>query len=348
MLKLGRYARYVTKRFRAVAKRFNKRRIKRRIRRSAIGRWFYPMYRLIRYMYPVAATSSVLLKIPPGHYYSPVPNMREVLARSQVLFDQPVEDCPGIDLKEEAQLELLESFSRYDEDLPFSPASKEGNRYFYKNGFFGYGDAIALYFMMRHYEPRKVIEVGSGYSSAAMLDINDMFLDSSVQFTFVEPFPKRLLGLLNIRDKNAHTVLHEHVQDVPLEVFSTLSTNDVLFVDSSHNVKAGSDVGHILFHILPRLRPGVLVHFHDVFWPFEYPKEWIVEKGRAWNEAYFLRSFLQYNKSFEIVYFSSFLAQRYAARLREKMPRYLGGSEMSQSNEVFARSTTSLWLKKVT
>ena len=113
------------------------------------------------------------------------------------------------------------------------------------------------------------------------------------------------------------------MQDVPLEVFHTLSANDILFVDGSHVARIGSDVVHILFHILPRLRPGVIVHFHDILWPFEYPKRWVVGAGYAWNEAYCLRAFLQYNRAFEIMYYNSFLVENYPAQLLEKMPHYL-------------------------
>ena len=287
----------------------------------------------------------------PGHYYSPLPDYKEVLARSQVLLDRDTAECSGINLREEAQLKLLESFSYYYSDVPFPTQPGETTRYYYENGWFGYADAITLYSILRHYEPRSVIEIGSGFSSAVMLDVNDLFLKNKVRFTFVEPNPKRLFGLLTREDKDRHTVLQKQVQDVPLEVFRTLSANDILFIDSSHVVKLGSDVGHILFNILPELRPGVIIHFHDIFWPFEYPKEWTLV-GIAWNESYLLRSFLQFNEAFEIMYFNSFIAKRYTDVLREKMPlctRELRSSLVPTEPSTLGLYTapSSLWLKKM-
>jgi predicted O-methyltransferase YrrM len=270
--------------------------------------------------------------IPAGHFYSPIPDSKGVLARAQVLFDQGVDRCPGIELREKAQLELLEVFSRYYDALPWSEVPANSTRYHLGiSGFFKHGDAIALYSFLRHYEPRKVVEVGSGFSSAAMLDTNDLFLEKAVDFTFVEPYPDRLFRLLRREDKP--TILRKQVQDTPLEVFSDLSENDILFVDSSHVVKIGSDVKDILFRILPALKPGVLIHFHDIFWPFEYPKEYLL-KGAAFNEAYFLRSFLQFNEAFEIMLFNSYLATHHGDAL-QKMP-------------LFSKNPgSSVWLRKV-
>ena len=187
---------------------------------------------------------------------------------------------------------------------------------------------------MRYCKPRRIIEVGSGFSSAAMLDVNNLFLDDTVEFTFIEPHSDRLFNLLSREDKTKHTILKRQVQDAPTEVFRTLSADDILFIDSSHVVKIGSDVAHIMFNILPELQPGVLIHFDDIFWPFEYPEEWLLE-GRAWNEAYFLRSFLQFNSAFEIMYFPSYIAEHHAEVLLEKMPLCLEGGREG-----------SLWLKK--
>jgi hypothetical protein len=123
-------------------------------------------------------------------------------------------------------------------------------------------------------------------------------------------------------------VLGRRLQDVPLDRFRALQANDILFFDSTHVCKIGSDVNYAVFEILPSLAPGVLVHFHDVFHPFEYPPAWVYE-GRNWSEAYLLRAFLQFNEAFEIVYFNTFLAHFHRALLAELMPlclRNTGGS----------------------
>jgi len=297
-------------------------------------RHIYGALRLYYYMFPKTGSGPLVYQTPPGHFYSPIPDRKDVLARAQVLFDRDTDECPGIDLRKEAQFQLLDSFSHYYNDLPFSATSRETTRYYYPNLLFSLADAIPLYSVLRHFQPHSVIEIGSGFSSAAMLDINDLFLQKQVHFTFVEPYPERLLKLLTREDKNTHAILDLKVQEVPLEVFHTLSANDILFVDSSHVVKTGSDVAYILFDILPELRPGVIIHFHDIFWPFQYPERWILEEGWMWNEAYFLRSFLQYNTTFKIIYFNSFIEERHPGILREKMPLCLESPG------------SSLWLQK--
>nr|WP_259372700.1 class I SAM-dependent methyltransferase [Schlegelella koreensis] len=174
---------------------------------------------------------------------------------------------------------------------------------------------------MQHVRPRRIIEVGSGHSSAAMLDVDDRFLGSSTEFDFIDPYPERLLGLLRSEDRERCTVHAKPVQDVPLELFDKLEANDILFIDSSHVAKIGSDVVHLLTYVLPRLKRGVLVHVHDIFWPFEYPKMWLMQ-GRAWNENYMLKAFLQFNDRFRIVFFSSYLAIHHADAIRRHMPRF--------------------------
>lgn len=226
-------------------------------------RRLFPALRMIYYMYPGTGCGPALLRTPPGHFHSPIPNCKEVSAKSAVIFDRTAARCAGIDLREEKQLELLELLSGYYEDFPFTTTRSEELRYYYPNQIFSLADALIVYAMLRHFEPRNVIEVGSGFSSAAMLDVNDAFLDRSVGFTFIEPDPDRLLGLLTREDQRRHTIRAQQVQEIALEVFEALDAGDLLFIDSSHVAKAGSDLCYIVFEILPRLRPGVIVHFHD-------------------------------------------------------------------------------------
>jgi hypothetical protein len=107
-------------------------------------------------------------------------------------------------------------------------------------------------------------------------------------------------------DKAIHKVIEKKSQEVDLEVFKQLEKGDVLFIDSTHVAKTGSDVNFILFSILPVLKKGVLIHFHDIFFPFEYPKKWVY-RGNNWNETYFLRAFLMYNTNFKIKLFSHYM-----------------------------------------
>lgn len=255
----------------------------------------------------------------PGHFYSPLPDVGDLHTRRR-LYDR----LSGIDLNESAQLAFLEDVARFYAELPFGDEPGE-TRFGYRNHFFGHADAIALYTVMRRYQPRHIIEVGSGYSSAVMLDVRERFL-ARVGLTFIEPYPDRLLSLVRANDD--YELLRVPIQEVDTERFARLEANDVLFIDSSHVSKANSDVNDAFFRVLPALAPGVLVHVHDVLWPFDYPMNWL-DEGRAWNEAYLLRAFLQFNNAFRILYFNDFMGRQHAPDVRARAPLMLketGGS----------------------
>ena len=185
-----------------------------------------------------------------------------------------------------------------------------------------------LHCMIRYLRPKRIIEVGSGFSSCVTLDTNQLFFGNSISTTFIEPYPSLLLSLLKETDKNSAKIISRRVQDVDMAEFEALAANDILFIDSTHVSKVSSDVNCIFFDILPRLATGVHIHFHDIFYPFEYPKEWLLE-GRAWNEAYMLRAFLQYNKSFEVVLMNTYMEHFHESFFKENMPLCLnnrGGS----------------------
>ncbi len=278
------------------------------------------------------ARSPFLRLHPPGHFYSPIPSS-DVLESPNV-FNKNAQEILGVDLKESEQLTLLREFAAYYHDIPFTDEANSSYRYYFKNQYFCYSDGIILYSMLRHFKPKRVIEIGSGFSSAVMLDTNDSFLEKSVQFTFIEPYPERLYSLFNAVDRQNQRVIIDSIQNVDLQLFETLESGDILFVDSSHVVKVGSDVAHIMFEILPRLKPGVIIHFHDIFYSFEYPKSW-VEMGFAWNEAYVLRAFLQFNPAFDVLYFNSFMGQVYPTDLEQCLPRCLDNTG------------GSIWIRKV-
>jgi len=277
----------------------------------------------------------------PGHFYSPLPDLGEIHSKADRIFDSTPQDLPAINMNVESQIQLVKIFSELYREQPFSDHHTNNFRYFLDNKFFSFGDGIILYSCLRHFQPKRVVEVGSGFSSAAMLDINEVFLGKKIEFTFIEPFPDRLLGLLSPEDKAKVRIEVKPVQEVELDVFASLEAHDILFIDSSHVAKIDSDVVHILFNILPRLKKGVIVHFHDILWPFEYPQQWL-EEGRAWNEAYFLRAFLQDNEKFEILYFNAFMVSHHADLLRETLPDTL----KSPSSPVTV-GNSSLWLRKV-
>ncbi len=159
--------------------------------------------------------------------------------------------------------------------MPFKSEKQNNLRYQFENGFYSYTDAIMLYSMIRYYKPKRIIEIGAGFSSSVMLDTNELFFENAINLTFIDPYADRLYSLITENDKKTATIIETNVQLTPLIVFEKLEQGDILFVDSAHVTKTGSDVNYILFEILPALKKGVLVHFHDVFYPFEYPKDWV-------------------------------------------------------------------------
>jgi hypothetical protein len=174
--------------------------------------------------------------------------------------------------------------------------------------------------MLRLLEPTRVVEVGSGFSSAVMLDTRERFLDPGPWLTLVEPHPERLDELLRPGDHEQVTIIPESVQQVPFEVFTTLGAGDVLFIDSTHVVRIGSDVNYLIFEVLPRLRAGVHVHFHDIFWPFEYPRSW-VEQGIYWSEAYLVRALLMGSaRRYQVRVFNTWLDAFHGERMARLLP----------------------------
>jgi predicted O-methyltransferase YrrM len=264
---------------------------------------------------------------PPGHYYSPLPDYELVQSQYDTLVPSLPATLPGIDLNVAGQLALMADLARFHDERPFTDKPGGGTRYYYDNQFFPRGDAIALFAMLRQHHPRRVIEIGSGYSSAIMLDVIERF-EPQIDLLCIEPDASRLRTLLRPDDFSRFRLIEQTMEAVPDTAFDVLQANDILFVDSSHVVKIGSDVARLIFRILPRLAPGVLVHVHDIFWPFEYPRVWYAE-GRAWNEGPFLRSFLMYNRAFQIAYFNHFLASFHAADIARHLPdclKHPGGS----------------------
>ena len=264
---------------------------------------------------------------PPGHFYSPLPSREETAeAFARGGFGPPF---PGVDLNEAGQVARLERFAAWYPEQPFPEKPTKGKRFHLENPSYGHFDAIMLYAMLREARPRRIVEVGSGFSSAAMLDLNDGPLGGGVHFTFIDPDMIRLRKLLRPDDERRTTLIEKRVQEVPLDVFQSLGENDVLFIDSSHVSKIGSDVNRLYFDVLPALAPGVLIHIHDVAGNLDYPREWL-DEGRAWNEQYLLRAFLMNNRDYRIELFTGWLFNTRHAWFREKMPLCArgGGGQM--------------------
>ncbi len=285
------------------------------------------------------ATTKGKLLVNPGSYYSPIPSIDSIRKREDQIWPKLPESILGIDLNVEEQLSYLDEFKGYYSDIPFKETKLPNLRYYYENYWYTYSDAIILYSMIRKLKPQRIIEVGSGYSSCVMLDVNEIFFQNKIQITFIEPEPSRLISLTKKNDLNNHRLVQRELQNTDKDLLDSLKENDILFIDSSHISKIGSDVNYIIFELLPSLNKGVYIHFHDVIYPFEYPKQWLYE-GRFFNEAYMLRAFLQYNNSFSIIYFNTYLEHFHKKRIEEYMPLCL--KDTVNGTPVHG----SIWLKK--
>jgi hypothetical protein len=267
-------------------------------------------------------------EFPPGHFYSPVPSKKDVLFHLESIKSHQSQML-DIQLNHEQQFETLQKFAAFYDDLPFPQQQNGSCRYYYDQSVFCYPDAIFLYSFLRNTTPARIIEVGSGFSSAVILDTVDRFFPAArPHITFIEPYPVNLKKLLRPGDGNTVTVLEKNLQDVAIDVFTSLGPGDLLFIDSSHVLKCGSDLHYLFFEVIPRLRAGTYVHFHDIFRNFDYPSGWLLQ-GRYWNEGYFLRAFLANNNAWEICFFNNYVRNHFEDYLAEKMPLCLkdvGGS----------------------
>jgi hypothetical protein len=255
--------------------------------------------------------------VTPVHFYEPIPDTRSL---PETLWNQPSE-LPGINMNDSIQLELLQThFTKFRDEynnLPVEPPPGQ------KRPFRGV-DALAAYCMIRHFQPELIVEVGSGWSSLVLSRAAAKNKNSTL--ICIDPFPSDVLrkGFPALR-----SLIDKKIQDVDLKFFSQLGSGDVLFIDSSHTVKIGSDVNYLFLEVLPRLRPGVIVHVHDIFLPFEYRRDWVLDEFRFWTEQYILQAFLTFNSDFEVLLANSYLNHQHQEDLRVAFPdlsSWAGGS----------------------
>jgi predicted O-methyltransferase YrrM len=245
---------------------------------------------------------------PPGHYYSPIPDPAELLQREDQIWAYR-KDLACVDIQASQQLELIQKIKSYLEainypvDAPLDPSG-----YYYMNGMFPVLDAEFLFGALCLFKPKRVIEVGSGFSSLVMADVNRRFFNGKIDITCIEPYPRDFLiaGVPGIS-----RLERLRLQDVDLKLFDALESGDVLFIDSSHVCKTGSDVNFLFFEVIPHLKPGVYVHLHDIFLPDEYPKSWLIQEERSWNEQYLLHAFLMFNSNWRVIWMAHYMLSRH-------------------------------------
>lgn len=272
--------------------------------------------------------------MPLGHYYSLYPDMQDVDKRYDELCAK--DEIKNIDFNIDIQYGFLEKMK---ELLPTVPKWTDhnnslSNKYRYKTDSMSFGvpDATCLHLMLRILKPRRLIEVGSGWSSAVTLDTNEFYLDKQMDVSFIEPYPNVLYTVL--KREEPCKIKNIGLEKVDLSYFEQLEKGDILFIDSTHVSKIGSDVNYLLFEILPHLKSGVYIHFHDIFYPFEYPYEWFKKDGYIWNELYMMRAFLMNNKQYKILFFFDYLVKKHANKINECLT-------------MINPSGGSLWLEKL-
>ena len=270
----------------------------------------------------------------PAHYYSPVPD-RNRLARFD--WDKRA-NLYGIVFHEASQIDLLNRLSRYREECRW-PDSKQEGKYYTLNGQFGYSSACLLHTMLRTFRPARVIEVGAGFSTHIICDALQRNAEEGNKGTLIsiEPYPSHILR--SAQAKYGIDVLEKPVEDIPFSIFEQLQSGDMLFIDSSHVVRIGGDINALYLEILPRLAPGVIIHVHDIYLPYEYPKSnyFGSQAKYIWTEQYLLQAFLCFNSSFRTLLAAYWLQKTHPSEFLSAFSDYDSQRHRPSSSFYFQR-----------
>ncbi len=273
----------------------------------------------------------------PVHYYSPVPDRNRLES-----FDwnrRADLGCIGFD--ENSQIVLLKSLSEYASECSW-PQEPVVGQYYSSNGSFGYSSACLLYTMIRKFKPAKVIEVGAGFSThiicQALLNNAKEGKPEHSSMVSIEPYPGAMLQ--SAKEKFPINILEDFAENIPLAEYQQLKSGDLLFIDSSHVVRIGGDVNYLFLEVLPRLNPGVIIHIHDIYLPYEYPKAYYFGFGKKffWTEQYLLQAFLSFNTSFKVMLAGYWLQIERSDEFVAAFPGF---------DSRIHRPTTSFYLRKV-
>lgn len=276
----------------------------------------------------IDAAIALLLDVPPldiqqrGYhlqrldYYSPLNDIQFLTDNPDLWKDRALP--AGIRWDLDKQLDFLGGIAGHAQELRDVPVERPAGTlksYYWNNDFWRGIDAFVHYSLLRQVKPKRVVEIGCGWSSLLLMralrstEIQDGIRASVHQ---VEPYPR--LDIINCLPD--HWTLDETIlQRADFASIEALREGDVLFYDGSHVARVASDVNWFFFEVLPRLAPGVFVHLHDIFWPADYPESWIFERGQTWNEQYLLQAFLMYNSEFRIVLANAALIKHYQSEL---------------------------------
>ncbi len=274
--------------------------------------------------------------IRPIHFYEPLPDF------SLIQTEQTTRrrDFAAIDFNLHEQLELIRRLGRqYRIELQGLAQRSDPEGFNFQNDYFGGFDAALYYSIIRDLKPRQVIEIGSGYSTRVAHKAlqRNRTEGHDGKLTCVEPFPQPRLTAPKLEIE----LIEKPVESLPLDFFSRLQSGDILFIDSSHAVKFGGDVCREFLEILPALKPGVWIHVHDIFFPHDYPSEWLIEKRIAFGEQYLLEAFLSYNRSFSVAASNYWLCLEHMADVEQLWPTIAGEFRPG------SLGCASFWMRKV-
>lgn len=275
----------------------------------------------------------------PVEYDSPVPDIEDLEQRDYFNY---CSSLPGVHWREEEQLMLLTQLGQMfgDECNWPTDSTADPHQYYTENVCFGYGCATGLHCIIRYFQPRLIIEVGSGFSSLVISSALGINGEPDSEYIIVDPYPRPIINRLL---KVTH-VVNQRVELLDVKFFEQLRINDILFIDSSHIVRIGSDVNYLILEVLPRIAPGVIVHFHDIPMPWEYSKAYFTNPAfrRFWTEAYLLQAFLCFNSQFEILLAMEYLMTKHKDKFCSAFRHYDSEKHRAISGSFWIRRKVEL------
>jgi Methyltransferase domain len=271
------------------------------------------------------------------HFYLPIPDDTD---RLDEFWRQP-SAMAGVDTNDAAAIELMDRLlppflDEFRARFPIHRSPLTTGFYLINGGYMAV-DAHVYYGLIRHQKPRRIIEIGNGNSTLLALDAvqSNRAAGHDSRLISIDPYPWDIFrgGVPGFE------LIAKRVQDVPLEMFGELADGDILFIDSSHVIRSGNDVHYEYLDILPRLKPGVMVHIHDVSLPMPYPKVYY-DNHLYWNEQYLLQAFLAFNRNFEVIWPGNYLMLTYPDKMNATFPEIATMRETYPSSE-----PTAFWMR---
>lgn len=274
--------------------------------------------------------------IRPAHFYEPIPDYR-LLDMERLSARR---DPRGVRIDLPAQLSYVDhlrhAYRAEIQELFENPGPCQVS---FTNEYFSGLDAALYYSIARENKPATIVEIGAGYSTriASSALKRNAVEGRGGKLVCIEPYPEERLTSIRLDVE----IITQRIEDLDIDQFAELNAGDILFIDSSHTVRVGGDVCREVLDILPILKPGVWVHIHDIFFPFDYPTDWILSRRLAFAEQYLVQAFLAFNPAFEVVLANHWLCADHCDEANKLLPRELASS--------FDRghSASSLWIKRV-